>query len=255
MVTSALPIGLGASFIPASRETQAPTGLPSKANQGGASHANDTASVEKKKSEQAITQVQQLLVQNRITGVDALRITGMITQAQNFMGSGDPSDAQRIAKQALKIAMKYDTGFPASKSKNQQNQDIKLPGSSGTAADSQNNTNSKTTSKDQPMGSEEKVLYKDSSNDGGISFQYATPVSNIAAPFAVVAHEEAHVRRETGDAILNSQHVMTSVQILQHFDPVTGEVRIDGGRTRVIIFPKYNPPQQLNTGHKANILA
>lgn len=191
------------------------------------------------KTQRSIAEARRLIAQNHITGATAIRLSTMLTQAQQSSSSGKVVDAQRLAREALKLAQDESgsTGIPAAANEDadaaaqpEENPE-ETPASQAEGIDPNNPLQRNTTS------------YVDQSDDPGVSFQYAQPITQGQAPFAVMAHEISHVRRETSAAILNGQRVMASVTIHSRIDPATGERQIGGGQARVIVFPeiKTNP--------------
>jgi hypothetical protein len=193
------------------------------------------------KSSRAISEAQRLLIQNKITGADAMRITSMISMAQKSQGSGKLVEAHRAAKEAVQIASQYGDGLtPVAKETDKA--DSVSPGKADDEKDDRLPASESMGDEDGGLFDPKKTTYTDGSDDSGISFQYAQPISDIQAPFAVRQHEISHVRRDTQDAIINGQKVMSSVTVRHRIDE-TGSPFIDGGRARILIFPKKEIPQ------------
>ncbi len=212
-------------------------------------NSNDPAS---RKTQRSIVEAKRLLTQNHVTGSKAMRVVNMLAQAKQNVSAGKGIDAQRIAREALKIA--EETGNPVSPADpttepeeetqiapEENNEDGQTPASQARGIDP-----------NQPY-ERDTVSYADGSGDSGVSFQYSQPVASEQAPFAVRQHELSHVRRETSDAILNGQRVLASVTVHNRIDPNTGERAVGGGNAHVIIFPEIKP--MFPTGQKVDLTA
>ena len=84
-------------------------------------------------------------------------------------------------------------------------------------------------------------IYKDISNDVGVSFSYASPLTGPESFFAVPAHEGEHVSRRISEAMLKSKEVMVFVSYKIRYDPETGEPYMAGGETWSITFSHLKP--------------
>ena len=176
----------------------------------------------------ALSEAQRLILTEKITGAAAMRITAMISQAQQSSGQGNLRDADRLARQALGLAK--DAAGPPVEGAPDKEDDSPVP-------EAAKNPDETDKGNQQGFSQQETTSYQDASNDSGVSFQSAQPLTNAQAPFAVQLHEMSHVRRETSDAILHGQRVLTAVTIHSHIDPQTGERHVDGGQARVVVFP------------------
>ncbi len=204
------------------------------------------------KTQRSIAEAMRLLNQNHVTGSKAMRVVNMLAQAKQNVSAGKGIDAQRIAREALKIA--EETADPispadptaqpekeASTAPEGNDESGQIPASEAQGIDP-----------NQPL-ERDTVSYADGSSDSGVSFQYSQPVGSAQAPFAVRQHELSHVRRETSDAILNGQRVLASVTVHNRIDPATGERFVGGGNAHVVIFPEIKP--MFPTGQKVDLTA
>lgn len=183
---------------------------------------------------QTIEETRRLLLQNRLTGAAAMRVSNMLALAEQRNGNGNPAQAERIARNALRMVNNIiEPPIPGSNP----------PGEAedgGTAGEETQDAAGGTDAPGEipgPMGERETTTYRDGSDDGGISYRFSTPLSDAQAPFAVRQHELSHIRRETSEAIMNGQRVLASVTVNQGIDPATGDPYVGGGRARIVIFP------------------
>ncbi len=77
-------------------------------------------------------------------------------------------------------------------------------------------------------------MYKDVSDEAGVSFTYASPLSGPESFVAVPAHEMEHVGNAVDRAIFKGDNVMVFVSYRIDYDPYTGEPFMAGGTTRTI---------------------
>ncbi len=202
-----------------------------------------TAEPASEKTQRSIAEARRLVTQNHVTGAKAMRIINMLSQAQQSVTAGKSVDAERLAREALKIAQEEEnpTEIPSRSASNEEQENAAAPMQpNGENSDETPASNAMGVDPDQPF-ERETTSYADGSDDSGVSFQSAQPLTPAQAPFAVRLHELSHIRRETSDAILNGQRVLTSVAIHSRIDPMTGERHVGGGRTRVIVFPDIQP--------------
>ena len=179
-----------------------------------------------------------------------MRIINMLSQAQQNASSGKRTDAERFAREAVQLAEnESDSTGRASAGDSEEAQTTATTPGEETNEDTPASQASDV-DPNQPM-QRNTTSYTDGSDDSGISFQSAQPITSAQAPFAVRAHELSHIRRETSDAILNGQRVLTSVTIQSHIDPSTGERQIGGGRARIVVFP--NITVQTPTGQNLDV--
>lgn len=199
------------------------------------SSAQAAESAPDEKTQRSIAEARRLITQNHITGAKAMRLSTMLTQAQQNVSSGKVFDAQRLAREALKLAQDESDSTGTA---NTENGNAPPATTSGDENNPDNSTGATQEANPNDLLQRNTTSYQDASDDSGVSFQYAEPLTQAQAPFAVRLHELSHVRRETSEAILNGQHVMASVTVSSHIDPQTGERQVGGGRTRVIVFPE-----------------
>lgn len=185
--------------------------------------------------DRSLSEAKRLLNEHHITGAKAMRISALIESAEHSAGSGNTAEAERMAREALNVTREIadESGKRDTTSLSRNNDNI----GQSAAADKEGSAF------DEPLPTErETTHFQDGSEDQGISFQFAQPLTQAQAPFAVRQHELSHVRRDTSDAILNGQRVMTSVRIFSRIDPHTGERHVEGGNTRIVIFPNIEHP-------------
>jgi hypothetical protein len=89
-------------------------------------------------------------------------------------------------------------------------------------------------------------LYKDVSNDAGVSFTYASPLTNAQSFLAVPSHEGEHAGRSISEAVLNGEQVNVIVSYSVRYDPVSGEAYMAGGETRT--FKHSSPHNAVSRG-------
>lgn len=207
------------------------------------------------KVERSLSEAKRLIFENKITGAKASRIQGLIDSAEQNASAGKVVDAERIAREALNTTQKAADEKSGSDTIG-----------TGSSSDDEEDTNAITNADEETDSSDGNLLaerettsYTDGSSDEGVSFQYAQPLTQAQAPFAVRQHELSHVRRDTSEAILNGQRVLTSVRIFSRIDPQTGERHVEGGNTRIIVFPNIEPQKnsfnEEETGNNIDITA
>jgi hypothetical protein len=89
-------------------------------------------------------------------------------------------------------------------------------------------------------------LYKDVSNDAGVSFTYASPLTNAQSLLAVPSHEGEHAGLSISEAVLNGDQVNVIVSYSIRYDPVSGEAYMAGGETRT--FKHSRPHNTVSRG-------
>lgn len=188
-----------------------------------------------------LSEAKRLLFEHRITGAKAMRIQGLIESAEQTAGSGKVIEAERIAREALNITRQTidETGITSTETS------AKIPKDEDEQDKTAIGTEESDTTDKNLIAERETTTYSDGSDDEGISFQYAQPLTQAQAPFAVRQHELSHVRRDTSEAILNGQKVLTSVRIFSRIDPMTGERHVHGGNTRIVVFPNIEAPSKM----------
>lgn len=188
-----------------------------------------------------VAEARRLIQQNKIRGAEATRILTLATQAEQKIGNGAFTEAERLSKEALDQAKEL-AGPPI------PNAPTPVGGQSEDSGGSSASSQTPEVDDETPLAKEvrdqnsnifqrETTTYADGSDDQGISFQYAQPLTPAQSSFAVRQHELSHVRRETSDAIINGQRVLTSVTINSQVDPGSGQQVIRGGNARIMIFP------------------
>jgi len=212
-------------------------------------NSNDPAS---RKTQRSIAEAKRLLTQNHVTGSKAMRVVNMLSQAKQDVSAGKGVDAQRIAREALKIAEETSDPISPADPTAEPDDEASIPAEENREDAQTPASQAQGIDPNQPF-ERDTVSYADGSGDSGVSFQYSQPVATEQAPFAVRQHELSHVRRETSDAILNGQRVLASVTIHNRIDPATGERLVGGGNAHVIIFPEIKP--MFPTGQKVDLTA
>ncbi len=228
MVTSVQPVAPSVSVIPAGSQAQP--------------------------AQRSISEAKRLLNENGITGAGAMRILAMLDQAEQHAGKGNSVNAQRIARKALKQVRELSVSSTPSDSITPTDREKKTDTVTEESTDPKTplvNQNQRGVMGDPSQ--QETVTYQDGSNDSGVSFQYAQPVSAIQSQFAVRQHELSHIRRDTSEAILNGQKVLTSVRLHRGVNPSTGKPYVSGGQARIIIFPENK--SHFPSGNNINVKA
>lgn len=188
------------------------------------------------RAERSLSEARRLLALNQLSGQPASRLTSLMADAEQSIEQGDAAEAQRIAREALRFAREVTGETPAIMGEPTEEPAEDTAARAGESNEEGSGSNS-AANPGQPLNQRETTTYQDGSDDSGISFQAPQPLTNLQAPLAVRQHELSHVSRETRDAILNGQRVMASVTVHQRIDPATGEVVVDGGNARTVIFP------------------
>lgn len=193
----------------------------------------------------SLSEARRLINQHHIAGSKATRVLNLVGQAEQKIGEGEKVDAGRIARDALKMARETvdATGAPGTVIPTR-------PGEAAPGEENEKSAESDATPAEEALGVENSPIFKrettnyaDGSDDQGISFQYAQPLTQGQAFFAVKQHELSHVARDTREAILNGQRVQASAAVHAHIDPATGELHVSGGRSRIIIYPNIELSQ------------
>ncbi len=178
--------------------------------------------------ERSLSEARRLLIENGGASAKTMRVMAMVALAEQNAGQGKVSEAERLAREAVKLAKNEDNASnPADPTAEEEPQNAANPKTNTTPLPGE----------EEETGERETTNYSDVSDDSGVSFQFAQPLTPAQAPLAVMQHELSHVRRETSDAILNGQRIMASVAIHSYIDPQTGDRHVSGGRTRVVVFP------------------
>ncbi len=87
---------------------------------------------------------------------------------------------------------------------------------------------------------ENKVVFKDGSNDVGVSFKFPVAVGSLQAPLAVRAHEGEHVIAAQARAAQNNQKVSTYVSVHYGYDN-QGRRVVTGGTTKAVYRSRPEP--------------
>ncbi|HQO34808.1 MAG TPA: hypothetical protein PLG59_09115 [bacterium] len=183
-----------------------------------------------------LKEAERLISTGKIKGAEATRVRALIDQAEISTTQGEVSEAQRLADQALDVARdEQGTLFPVSSGPKEEGKE------SGSTAETAPQDEKSQAEQEPLLKKQESSIYRDASSDSGISFKTGAPLTEEQAPFAVRAHETAHLLHETQEAILHGHKVYQTVRILSQIDPTTGERHIAGGRAIVTIFPKTDP--------------
>lgn len=203
---------------------------------------SDPAQTRNSKIVRQIAEAKRLVNENKITGAKAMRVQRMIEDAEQNASSGRIVTAEQIARKALSFTRETVdsstiTGQTTGSSEGEKSEETSVLPNAEEESDSTDAN---------LLPGRETSNYADDSSDEGVSFQFEQPLTQAQAPFAVRQHELSHVRRDTSDAILNGQRVMTSVRIFSRIDPRTGERHVDGGNARIIIFPNIEPQNNIN---------
>lgn len=181
----------------------------------------------------SLSEAERIIQEERLTGAKAMRIRAMVDQAKQSGKEGKTDDAQRIARQALRLARGGEEAALAEPEPAQPAANESEP-----ASGQQSNADGDTF---EPM-ERETTSFRDGSADGGVSLQASQPLTPAQAPLAVAEHETSHLRRNGREAILNGQRVLQSIRYHHEVDPESGEIRVTGGQARTLVFPKAEPP-------------
>ncbi len=229
MVTPIAPTN--GSQIPAQRVVQE-TSMPARP-------ASESSSSDNDRVRRSVAEAERIIQAEKLTGAKAMRIRGMILEAQQNQERGDSGEAERVAREALQIAQDAQ-GSPIPGADNGED-----PGQSGSAIENEGVVVTAQRNEDgdsfEPQ-EREITNYKDGSSDSGVSMQYDQPLTPAQAPLAVAAHESSHHRRESREAIINGQRVLQSTRYFYQIDPNSGEIRITGGQARTLVFSKREQP-------------
>lgn len=162
------------------------------------------------------------------------RALNLIVMAENALKNGNPVAADNFANRAIRFI----------------NPDIQLklnqPENNISAEKyfkPENYSSQKIEVKEKPKPTTH--MYKDVSNDAGVSFTYPSSLTGPESFLAVPAHEGEHVARAVSDAVLKGEKVLVTVSYRINYDPVTGEPYMSGGLTRITKFAHYEkkPPE------------
>ncbi len=181
----------------------------------------------------SVSEAERIINEERLTGAKAMRIRAMVQQAKQSGKEGKVDDAQRIARQALRLAR---GGEEAAQPEPDAGQPVASETDPG--AKQQSNADGDTF---EPM-ERETTSFRDGSGDGAISLNASQPLTPAQAPLAIAEHETSHQRRNSREAILNGQRVLQSIRYHHEIDPASGEIRVTGGQARTLVFPKVEPP-------------
>ena len=196
----------------------------------GTVSAADSPKTDSPSVRRSVSQAERIIQEERLTGADAMRVRGLLERAKSSDASGNASDAEHIARQALRTAQQAGGGTTLEASPSGAESGGRGEGGTRVQANSDGDTY-------EPM-ERETTNYRDSSSDSGVSFQSSQPLTAAQAPLAIAEHETSHLRRRSREATLNGQKVMQSVRYIHRIDPETGEIQVVGGRARTIVLPK-----------------
>ena len=191
---------------------------------------------EERLSAHALKEAERLLSTGQINGADATKLRALISQAKTNGENGQPSEAKRLANQALDLARELgenssNTAPTGKEEESEPNNEsigpVDTPGGD----------------KSGPIDKQESSIYRDGSGDTGISFKMGAPLTELQAPLAVRGHETSHLLHETQEAILEGRKVYAGIRILSQIDPHTGHQHVAGGRATVTIFPNIEQPE------------
>lgn len=167
------------------------------------------------KATEALNKLKYLIFQSKKIDPNALNL---FIIAQTALNNGNSFLAYNLANSASKLIL------PDINISNQKNFN-----SFNTKHEVQNDF--------QPKKSD-KHLYKDVSNDVGVSFTYPSYLTASQSFIAVPAHEAEHVARSVSEAVLNGEQILVTVSYKVRYDPQTGVAYLAGGATRTYKYPK-----------------
>jgi len=175
-----------------------------------------------------------MLAGQQLEASEELRIRALIEQAKSSSQSGKAVNAYRLAHRAVQMAERFEESVPRSVSPKENRNERKRPEESQRAGGFDGE---ETALPNEP----ESSIYRDGSDDPGISFKMGAPLTDLQAPLAVRMHETTHLLHETQEAILEGRRVYAGIRILSRVDPQTGRQHIAGGRAMVTLFPNIEP--------------
>jgi hypothetical protein len=161
--------------------------------------------------------------------------TNLIFMAENALKNGNANAAINFANKAMGFFNKDEktkTDFEIPK--DSQKKERAVPGKEGKKS---------------------SHMYKDVSNDPGVSFAYASSLSGAQSFLAVPAHEGEHVGRAVSEAVMKGERVDVYVSYSVRYDPMTGEAYMAGGLTTVVKHPKVHHNYTHPIGRHVNVLA
>ena len=175
----------------------------------------------------SIQKVRAMLYENNSLQINT-RAMNLVLLAETALSNGNPYAAQDFAERAIQIVFQESEIKPKTKT----SEKIK-----------NNKTENNVHEKTAPEKKHESAIhiYKDVSNDAGVSFTYASPLTGPESFFAVPAHEGEHVARRVGEAMMKGDQIMVFVSYNIRYDPETGEPYMAGGETWSITFSHLKP--------------
>lgn len=164
------------------------------------------------------------------------RAINLINLAENALKNGNIYAANNFADNAIKLLIpEIDTGKKQFDDMPDLKNDLE-----------KNNFKNNKEIKPEQSKKENTHMFQDVSNDPGVSFTYATPLTNAQTFFAVRAHEAQHVGRRISEAILNGDSVNVYVSYRVKYDPNTGDPYLAGGVTRSVT--RHKPKVEYKCG-------
>jgi hypothetical protein len=205
-------------------------------------------------SERAVREAESILTAGKVKGSEALRIRALIQQAKVSTQTGKPTEAQRLARQALHVARKLGdlTGITPLDSEDENAQPAPDTGNVATATPALRQAQD-VGEQDSPSAQSDRSVYRDSREDGDGSLQTGAPLSELEAPLAVRSHETSHLHHEIQEAVLEGRRVDADIRIPSRTDSDTGHQETAGGRATVVTFPNTEPVEPEE--HKLNVKA
>ena len=193
---------------------------------------------QERSSERAAREAERILTAENIKGAEAIKVRALIQQVKATNQTGQSAEAQRLARHALQKARELGN-LPGITPPDDEEKEEEIQ----SAPDAEDLVNDAPAETGSPLDEPESSLYQDASGDAGISFKMGAPLTELQAPLAVRAHETTHLLHESQEAILEGRRVLSGIRILSRIDPNTGQRHVAGGRARVVIFPKIEPPK------------
>ncbi len=183
-----------------------------------------------------IREAERLVAAQDLEGADKLRVRALIEQAKSSEDSGKMRAADRLADRAIQMARRFEETSAAEAAPSEKEQSAESP---------ENEQQSSRASEDESALPEKprSSVYRDGSDDPGISYKMGGTMTELQAPLAVRMHETSHIIHETQEAVLEGRRVQAGIRILSRIDPGTGKQFIAGGRAMVTLFPNIEPTE------------
>jgi hypothetical protein len=206
------------------------------------SKINNTTQV-KKSNDPVLSEVveaaKDLLYQNNSLQLNQ-KALDLVLLAETALDNGNPYAAQDFADRAIEFISEEDEVKQKKAAPEKIN--INKP---------ENNDKKNNFHENNQINNKQKSIshiYKDVSNDAGVSFSYASPLTGPESFFAVPSHEGEHVARRVAEAMLKGDQIMVFVSYDIRYEPETGQPYMAGGETWAVTFSPLKSNDETNTG-------